>query len=437
MHPWGVTEARALGLYELLKDTCGHEARFRVNRIVGMPPAPPRDLVETSPHRVGSLHFYHPEMQEVVLRAAQQAGATVQRGAAALEVLPGLIPAVRARMPGGERIPRARLVVGADGRTSACRKWGSFTVQRDPDRMVIAGVLLEKLDAPTDAVHIAIDPARSQFAFVVPLGGTRFRCYAGFYQQPGRHRLSGGKAVADFVASSVAAGLPGEWFTNSQDAGPLASFDCADTWVAHPYQAGVALMGDAAAASDPSYGCGLSLVLRDARSSSDLLLAEKNWDAAAHAYAAEHDRYFGSLHRQLDWLTRLFYEPGPAAAARRARAFARLAEDPRRAPLIFLGWVPNHLAMTPLSGICLERKGPAPMRERTIRSRDGTELAYEQLGAGSPLMRFGLDDVTYGLSPSVSRRRRSARRCARRRGWPRPSSAHHRARGCRHSGAFR
>jgi flavin-dependent dehydrogenase len=73
VRPWGVTEARTLCLYELLKQSCGCEARFRVSRIVGLPPALPRDLVATSPHHVVSLHFYRPEMQVVVLRDAVQA----------------------------------------------------------------------------------------------------------------------------------------------------------------------------------------------------------------------------------------------------------------------------------------------------------------------------------------------------------------------------
>jgi len=33
-----------------------------------------------------------------------------------------------------------------------------------------------------------------------------------------------------------------------------------------------------------------------------LLLTEADWDKAAHAYAAEHDRYFGSIHRLPAWL---------------------------------------------------------------------------------------------------------------------------------------
>ncbi len=86
VHPWGVSEARSLGLYELLRGTCGYETGFRVSRTVGLPSGPPRDLVATSPHHVGSLHFYHPDMQEVVLEAAAQAGAGVQRGTAVLDV---------------------------------------------------------------------------------------------------------------------------------------------------------------------------------------------------------------------------------------------------------------------------------------------------------------------------------------------------------------
>jgi 2-polyprenyl-6-methoxyphenol hydroxylase-like FAD-dependent oxidoreductase len=332
MHPWGVTEAKAVGLYDLLRQTCGYETRFRVNRIIGLPVAPPRDLVATSPHQVGSLHFYHPGMQELVLSAAMQAGANVQRGVPAIAVMPKPNLGVRIQSSEGERVYNARLVIGADGRTSACRKWGGFTVHHDPDRMIMAGVLLNNLKAPEDSVNVYVNPEHSQFAFTVPLGNGRFRCYAGFYQQPGRHRLSGSKAVAEFINESVAAGMPAEWFIGAQIAGPLASFDCADTWVPHPYQEGIALLGDAAACSDPSFGCGLSLVLRDVRVLSNLLLAETDWDAAAHSYADEHDHYFGSLHRLTGWMTKLFYEPGPLAAARRKRAFERITEDPKRVP---------------------------------------------------------------------------------------------------------
>src|SRR5512142_1500512 len=103
VHPWGVAEARKLGLYDLLKQTCGYEVRLRISQILGGPPAQPRDLVATTPHRVGSLHFPHPDMQEVLLDACAQAGATIVRGARVAEVVPGFAPTVTLHTGSGER----------------------------------------------------------------------------------------------------------------------------------------------------------------------------------------------------------------------------------------------------------------------------------------------------------------------------------------------
>ena len=65
---------------------------------------------------------------------------------------------------------------------------------------------------------------------------------------------------------------------------------------------GLCSVGDAAAANDPCWGCGLSLTLRDVRVLRDALLASDDWDAACRRYAAEHDRYYGALHRITSWL---------------------------------------------------------------------------------------------------------------------------------------
>ena len=332
VHPWGVSELRALGLYDLLKQSCAFEARWRIFQMFGAPPAKARDLLATTPHQAGSLHFPHPQMQEALLGAAIQAGATVPRGATVAEVTPGAAPGVRVQSSQGEHTYKARLVIGADGRSAAYRKWGNFPVNRDPLRMVITGALFSGLSTPNQAVHVFVNPALGQSVFIIPIDEKRFRCYLCYYHQPGRRRLSGHKDAAEFLSACAACGAPGEWFVNAQPGGPLATFDCTETWAAHPYRAGVALIGDAATTSDPSFGCGLGLTLRDVRVLSGLLLSETDWEAAAHAYAAEHDRYSGAIHRLLGWLVQLYYEPGPAAAARRERALARIAEDPRRAP---------------------------------------------------------------------------------------------------------
>jgi 2-polyprenyl-6-methoxyphenol hydroxylase-like FAD-dependent oxidoreductase len=332
MFCWGVAEARTLGILELLKGTCGHEVRHLVAQIAGVPDAPMRDLVETSPHRVGMLNFYHPHMQATLLAAAEKAGATVRRGVTVIGVSPGCPAMVRTREDGGERTCHARLVVAADGRDSGCRKWAGFAVRRDPACMILAGLLFERLRAPEDRVHLAINPPLGQFALTVPLGGGRFRAQAGVHRQGQPVRLSGRRAVADFVAASVAAGMPAAQYDGAEPAGPLACFEGADHWVDHPYRSGVALIGDAAAASDPDFGCGLSLALRDVRVLRDRLLADPDWDRAAHAYAEEHDRHYGAIHRLTGWMRPLLYDPGPAAAAYRARAWPRLAEDGERLP---------------------------------------------------------------------------------------------------------
>ena len=64
MHAWGVPEARALGIYERLRETCGVEVRWwdtylRTDRIDH------QDFPATTPHHSPLFDFYHPEMGDV------------------------------------------------------------------------------------------------------------------------------------------------------------------------------------------------------------------------------------------------------------------------------------------------------------------------------------------------------------------------------------
>ena len=94
-----------------------------------------------------------------------------------------------------------------------------------------------------------------------------------------------------------------------------------------PARGGVVLVGDAASASDPSFGCGLSL-----RQLRDSLLASQDWDSAIELYAREHNHAYGVVRRLTNWFTELLYGAGPAADERRARVFPRWAAEPERAP---------------------------------------------------------------------------------------------------------
>jgi 2-polyprenyl-6-methoxyphenol hydroxylase-like FAD-dependent oxidoreductase len=343
MHCWGVAETRRLGLYELLLETCANEVRYWSSQLTGYSDFVRRDLFDASPHRAGSLNFYHPAMQDVVIGAAERAGATVLRGARVVEVLLGATLGVRVRRDGGgERVYRARLVVGADGRNSLCRGWGGFHVERDPPTMTIAGLRADGLAAPEDTMSGFVHPGLGMISLTVPLGNGRFRIYVGRHRRDGSPAgpvLSGAASIGDFVAASVSAGAPAGWYNGGfRMVGPLASFDAADRWVDHPHRDGVVLVGDAAASNDPCFGCGLSLALRDVRVLAERLLASDDWRAAADAYAAEHDRHYGAIHRMTGWVRRMQMDPDAEATALRARALPRLAADrTRRVDVIGLG----------------------------------------------------------------------------------------------------
>lgn len=98
----------------------------------------------------------------------------------------------------------------------------------------------------------------------------------------------------------------------------------------HPYRDGVALIGDAAAQSDQTWGQGMALTLRDARILRDALCGNDDWEAAGHSYAEQHDRHFEALHTVEGWFTGLMMEPGPEADARRAKALPFIATDQDR-----------------------------------------------------------------------------------------------------------
>jgi 2-polyprenyl-6-methoxyphenol hydroxylase-like FAD-dependent oxidoreductase len=323
MLPWGVAEARELGTYQPLLESCAIETRWWTA------PDDNRDLVETTPSRSGCLNFYHPEMQQRLLDFAVAAGAELWRPAEVTGVTSGDPPAVSVRQSGVEQRVTARLVVGADGRNSRVRSWTCFEVKRDPDCLTAVGTLYRNLALSEDAVQFVLNPEMQRLSIIFPIGRDRFRTYFVF-RHGTRAPLSGGKDQPAFIEESVATGAPANWFRGSGPIGPLASFDAPDCWADHPYREGVVLIGDAAAASDPCFGCGLSLTLRDVRVLRDRLAALPDWAAAADAYAAEHQRYYHSLRRIHGWFRELWFGAGTDAEALRARALPKIAEDPSR-----------------------------------------------------------------------------------------------------------
>src|SRR4051794_28433811 len=171
--PWGVTEAKTLGLYDPLIRSCAHMVRWTTT-LNGQAPSKRRDLVETTPGHNGFLDFYHPAMQEVVLELAAHAGAEVRRGVTVTGVSTGQPVEVSMRGNGHLEKTTARLVVGADGRASQVRNWGGFTLERDPQRLIMAGALHEGLAIPDTSAQVSTNPTTRQKASIFPIGGERF-----------------------------------------------------------------------------------------------------------------------------------------------------------------------------------------------------------------------------------------------------------------------
>jgi 2-polyprenyl-6-methoxyphenol hydroxylase-like FAD-dependent oxidoreductase len=331
--PWGGAELRALGLDDCIRGGCGHELRWFDLYYQGAM-VQHRDVVETTPQATEWMAFYHPAMQEAVMEAAASAGAEVRRGVRVHEVRPGAPPVVIGDAGGAPETIAARLVVCADGRGSMARKWGGFTTRRDTPRHLFSGVLLDGMSVPDDTSTLFFDSAHGRISLLFPQGSRRVRAYVG-YHRDGNPPPQAGYTVERFIDESVGAGVPRAWYAGVEAAGPLAMFDATDSWVDDPSDGGVVLVGDAAATSDPTWGQGMSLTLRDVRTLVDCLSADDDWDTAGRAYAAAHRRYADVIRAAEGWYADLFMTVGAEADARRMAALPPIAADPARMVDVF------------------------------------------------------------------------------------------------------
>ena len=329
MHPWGVSAARQLGIYEPLAATGGNQT-YHWTTWIGGQPVFNRDLRTTTPHGVGSYNVYHPAMQQKLLDLAQEAGAEIRRGVTVDSVEPGREPKVHIRDGSSDVCIAARLVIGADGRNSRVRSSAGFEVHRDPEHLMIAGLLLDGVPAPDNATHHCVGGEGA--VLVAPLGGKRARIYYIYRHSDGVRGLGGERKLDEFLTCCQTAGVPSEWLAGTRPAGPLAEFSGADRWVNSPGRDGVALVGDAAAECDPSWGTGLSVTLLDILRLTERLSSNSDWEEGIQAYASDHDRHYGRTHEVTQLLSELLWTTGQAADERRMRVLPFLLTAPQGVP---------------------------------------------------------------------------------------------------------
>jgi 2-polyprenyl-6-methoxyphenol hydroxylase-like FAD-dependent oxidoreductase len=322
MSPWGVIEAQRAGIYELLLDKCAHQLFYHKY----LQPESVRDLTG-----LPALTFYHPTMQEVLIEAAERAGAEVWRGATVRSIKADGFPVTTIDTGKMVREFRSRLVVCADGRSSATRSWLGLDARRASQKYLGAGVMFENIAIPEETSLVMINPTCGRAGILIPQGDGRARGYLVF--PPGQiARLQGDGDFTRFVDECVAIGISREFFEGGRQSGPLASFDMTENWIEHPFSGGVALIGDAAGSSDPTWAQGLSITMRDVRVLTEMLTSTDDWNEAGHAYARVRDEYFGRLVKVTGWLFQLLLAQGKEADAIRARALPLIALDPERVP---------------------------------------------------------------------------------------------------------
>jgi 2-polyprenyl-6-methoxyphenol hydroxylase-like FAD-dependent oxidoreductase len=318
--PWGSVEAKDLGIYDILLQTCAQEAA-REHFFYSGKASEPRDYRTSTPKGTCILSFYHPEMQEILLEHALQSGAEVWRSAVVGDLRLGALPEADIIVDGETRTVNARLLVGADGRESQIATLLEFERSNDAPELFIGGLQLAGDLQIEHAMYYFLNAITGRGSILVKNRPGNFRAYLLHHKDALPRRLSGERDFAEVMRQFRETGIPGAWLENLTPHGIFATFDGAHRWITNPARGNCVLIGDAASASDPVWGNGQSRTLRDVRLLRDQLLEHNDWTRAVDAYATEHDDFFQRLRRAERLNAALHFTMGDAAEARRQRAY--------------------------------------------------------------------------------------------------------------------
>jgi 2-polyprenyl-6-methoxyphenol hydroxylase-like FAD-dependent oxidoreductase len=123
--------------------------------------------------------------------------AKMRRGVSVTAVQAGANPSVVVWHDGREERIFARLIVVADGRGSAARKWAGFSTNVDAHPFQSAGVLLTGVSGRRDMCQFVFNPEFGLVGGLVPQSKDRFRAYLG-YPTDGSFSLNGARSWGRF-----------------------------------------------------------------------------------------------------------------------------------------------------------------------------------------------------------------------------------------------
>jgi 2-polyprenyl-6-methoxyphenol hydroxylase-like FAD-dependent oxidoreductase len=305
--PWGMAEARRVGLADLL-DAAGTVA-LRAFRRYENGVAVETVWEQPAPDDIPGMGFLHPRFQEAALAWAEAQGAIAIRPAKALSFSRNGQPSLYVAVDGSQTEFTARLIVGADGKLSMARRWTGGESIADPENHRMGGVLV------SGAIH---DRASSNFSWIpaeavnwIAAGPELTRLYlimaAPRLRETGVDRSFA--ALVDFAAGHMPKGA----LQSVEQQGPIGFFSNNDIWSSRIAGNDVVLIGDAAGAPDPTQGHGTSLLYHDVRALSELLLSTPKWETAIDEFAEQRRRAFAVI-REVDCWHNVFFDTSAEAA---------------------------------------------------------------------------------------------------------------------------
>jgi len=330
--PWGVAEVQRLGLYDLLISAGGHHLTRHITYDETLAPAQaeaaPLPLGIFKEGVPGPLCLRHPLHCQTLFDAAGAAGAKTLRGVRVTETVGGADPHVTYEKDRQTFTAHARLLVGADGRTSQVREAAGIVLHQDKPHHWFAGLLVEGAEGWSDDLQ-AIG-TEGDFGFLAfPQGDGKVRVYGGYPLEQAQ-RFKGPDGPRRFLdAFAMSCSPQNRHLVAGKPAGPLFSYFNADAWTDEPYAKGVVLVGDAGGWNDPILGLGLSITYRDVRMVSELLKSTDDWaHLSFQPYGDERRERLRRLRFTAKLQATIDMEFGEAAQARRRSLFERSAADP-------------------------------------------------------------------------------------------------------------
>ncbi len=330
--PWGVTETRRVGLYDLLISAGGHHLTRHVtydeSRAAEESEAKTLPLSIFAPDVPGPLCIRHPHHCQTLFDEAGRAGAETLRGANVTKIVAGAAPQVSYEHNGAQHEARAQLIAGADGRVSQARDAFGVKLAQDKPHHWFAGLLID--GAPGWSDDLQAIGTEGDFGFLAfPQGGGRVRLYGG-YALDQKSRFAGQDGAQRFLDAFRMQSSPANaHLAAGTVAGPLFSYFNNDSWTDEPFVQGGVLIGDAAGWNDPIIGLGLSITYRDVRIVSEILKETPDWSRVSFApYAEERRERMRRLRFAASITAALDMEFGAAASARRKRYHELSMRDP-------------------------------------------------------------------------------------------------------------